>query len=102
MRFKSYLKTSTGRVALLLLGTLSGSRSLSARALSARRLSLSSGHFEVLLFVVVCWEGCAKESQGRDGSRTRMYVRRNNAGDLLVLDVGVDKSCGGDVKLGLG
>lgn len=44
MQVKSYLKTSASRVALLFLGTLSSSRRLPARALSARRLSLSSGH----------------------------------------------------------
>lgn len=38
------LKTSASRVALLFLGTLSSGRRLPARALSARRLSLASGH----------------------------------------------------------
>lgn len=41
-RVFSYLKTSAGRVALLLLGAID--RGLSARALSARRLSLTTRH----------------------------------------------------------
>jgi hypothetical protein len=40
---ETHLKTSTSRVALLLLGALSSAR-LAAGALSARRLSLSTRH----------------------------------------------------------
>lgn len=43
----SHLETSAGRVALLLLGALGGG-CLSARALAARRLSLSTGHLDIV------------------------------------------------------
>lgn len=50
--FLSYLETSTGRVALLLLLALGGRR-LPAGALAARGLALSTCHFDDVCFSVL-------------------------------------------------
>lgn len=69
MRMVSHLKSSTRRVALLLLLTIS-SRSLAARALSSTRLSLSTGHCDDALDLKIgnccdvdqeCWYSDALE-----------------------------------------
>lgn len=80
----SYLETSAGRVALLLLLALSGRR-LPTRALSARGLSLSTGHCDDVCFFVDRLER-AEEVVGCETFTRYRRALRLGAVELFVVD----------------